>query len=93
MYCTVTVGRVRVAIVAVEKEQVLHILSGCVWPLLSSTQYACAISPSVACPAVPYYPTLSHKTPIFGKKVTEHKMCVLSFSTTFSRNTSNSRKN
>ena len=39
---------------------------------------------SVACPALPYFPTLSHKPRDFTKKkVTEHKMCVLIFCTTF----------
>jgi len=31
--------------------------------------------PSVACPALQYFSTLSHKRTIFGKEVTEHEMC------------------
>ena len=33
--------------------------------------------------AIQYFPTLCHKGPDFRKNVTEHKMCVLIFSTTF----------
>ena len=37
----------------------------------------------VACPAVHYFSTLSHKWRGFGNKGTEHTMCILIFPTTF----------
>jgi len=62
-------------------------------PQVSSMQCACAILSSVARPALPYFSTLSYKRHDFGKNVTEHKMCVLIFCTTFVWNISNSKKN
>jgi hypothetical protein len=56
-------------------------------------QYACVILPSVPCPALQYFPTLSHKRHDFWEKATEHKMCVLIFSTTCVWNISHSKKN
>ena len=56
-------------------------------------QCACAILPSLACPALQYISTLSHKRHDFRKwKVTEHKMCILISSTTFVWHISHSKK-
>jgi hypothetical protein len=48
---------------------------------------------SVACLAVPYFSTLSHKRYDFRKKVIGHKMCVLILCTTFVWNISHCTKN
>jgi hypothetical protein len=55
-------------------------------------QCASAIMSSVAFPALQYFYTFSHNRHDFrGKKVTEHKMCILIFSTTFVGNISYSK--
>jgi len=46
-------------------------------------QCACAILSSVACPTRQYFSTLSHRRHDSQKNVTEHKICVLIFCTTF----------
>jgi hypothetical protein len=57
-------------------------------------QCAWAILPSVACPAVPYFSTLSHKRKGFRKKKLLGIKCVcLIFCTTFVRNISHSKNN
>jgi hypothetical protein len=52
-----------------------------VWAYLSSMQRAGTMYAASSL-ATPYFLTLSHKRFNFRKNVTEHKMCVLIFSTT-----------
>jgi len=63
--------------------------------LLSSIKYACALLSFVACPALELSLSvlLSYKWHGFLKTVTEHKMCGLTFYTTFAWNIFPSRKN
>jgi hypothetical protein len=68
--------RVGAIIVAVAKQQILHIVSVCLKPWLSSMSCACVILSSVAFPARQYFFPHSHKRQDFRlKKVIEHKMC------------------
>jgi hypothetical protein len=49
-------------------------------------QSVCVLMSSVTSPALQYFSTFSHKRHKFSKKKnTEHKMCVLIFSTTLSK--------
>jgi len=85
--CTynVTLRRVRATIVAVKKA-ISITYSECVSLALGiqhATRMRHIILSSVACPALQYFPTFSHKRYEFRKKIIEHKMCVLSFSIIF----------
>jgi hypothetical protein len=87
---TETLRRVRVTTVAVEKQEVLHILSVyvCVYLCVALViQHALRLRPiilsSAAGLALPYSPTLSDKRHGFRKRYVKHKMCVLVFFTTF----------
>jgi len=61
-------GGVRVCVVAVEKQFVLHILSVCLLPSLSIMQCVCAMMSFVACPVLHYFSILFHKWRDFRKK-------------------------
>jgi hypothetical protein len=56
-------------------------------------QCVCAILSSVACSAVQYFSTLSHKRNDFRENNAEHTKRVLIFSTTFTATISHSKNN
>jgi len=90
---TLTLRRFRAAILAVEKQRVLHVVSVC------SLRYpACKAHAAYRhlwhAPLYNIFPHFSHKGRDFRKKkkVTEHKKCVLTSSTSFAWNIYHSKK-
>jgi len=60
--------RVRATIVAVEKQEVLHILSVSIaLAIQRAKRMRCIILSFVACSTVQHFSTLSHKNLIFGR--------------------------
>ena len=95
--CTykVTLRRVRATNVAVEKQNVLHILSvswySCIsYPAFNVHASYCHLWPVWLCNIFPHYLI---KGTIKKKKVIEHKIRVLMFPTISCRNISHSKKN
>jgi hypothetical protein len=77
---TVTLRRVRVTTVAVEKHYVLHILSVSVATVIQhAKRMRRIILSSVACPALPYFSTLSHKRHDSREKKVLNIICVFWF--------------
>jgi hypothetical protein len=71
-------------IVAVEKQLMQYIMSVCVALVIQhAKRMRSTILPSVVCPAVPYFSTLSNKRHDVKKKVIQYRRYVLSFSTNF----------
>ena len=67
---------------AVEKQQILNILSVYMQASVFNMQCACAMLSTVAYPILQNISTLSHKRPAFRKKKLLDMICVLVFSAT-----------
>jgi hypothetical protein len=92
MHSNVTSGRVRAAIVAMEKQKILHLLRVHLQPYLSSMQRACAVLSNVARPAVQYFFTWSDKRYDIRKKKVLKTSFVLILSIKLVWNFSHSKK-
>jgi len=89
----ITLRRVSVTIVAVEKQYVLHVPIVSVALVIHHAKPMGRIQLPVTSLALPHFSTLSHKRHDFRENFTGNKMCVLIFSTTFVRNISHFEKN
>jgi len=80
--CThnLTLGRVPVTVVGMEKQFLFYILSVFLYPKVFSMESACAVSYCLVLPHFPHYP-INGTT--FEKKIIEYKTCVWIFSTPF----------
>jgi len=89
--CNITFKRLRGTNVAVEKQWALHSpnLSTLAALGIQHAMHMC----HMVCPTLQYFSTLTQKRHDFRKKITEHKMCFLFFSTTFIWNIFHSKKN
>ena len=96
--CNITLQCVHKTVVAVVKQFVLRIMSVCLCSCLSflawKSRLLChIILASVASLTSPYFSIyLINGTVLGGGEVIEHKMCILTFSTTFVSSTSHSEK-
>jgi hypothetical protein len=80
----ITLRHVRETIVAVEKEKKIACCKCVVGLIIQHAKHMhSVILTSVAYPAIPFFPYYLMYGTIFGKKVIEHEMCVLIFSTSF----------
>jgi hypothetical protein len=77
VHISITLRRVHVTTVAVEKQEVLHILSVSSLSHRARKAHAPFTLSSMACLALTYFSTLSYKRQYARKEVTEYKLCGL----------------
>jgi hypothetical protein len=93
--CTynLTLRHFHVTIFAMENKYYIFWVCMCSLSFPACKEHAPCILSSLAYTGLPHFSTLSHKWRSFLKKVIEHKICVLIFSTNFTWNISHVKKN